>query len=127
MAVINGQFREYKLDNGLVVALQETPTQTIAAKLRVNYGTAHERDGEEKMNDIGPIIEAIEEIKEDVAVPKNVKTKLSGIIGILKEEGDFSLKVNKALSELDEIADDTNLQPYTRTQVWNLVSLLEAL
>ncbi len=79
------------------------------------------------MNDIGPIIEAIEEIKEDVAVPKNVKTKLSGIIGILKEEGDFSLKVNKALSELDEIADDTNLQPYTRTQVWNLVSLLEAL
>jgi predicted Zn-dependent peptidase len=47
MAVINGGYREYKLENGLVVALQKTPTQTIAAKLRVNYGPSHERDGEE--------------------------------------------------------------------------------
>ena len=49
MAIINGEYKEYKLANGLVVALQKTPTQTIAAKLRVNYGTAHERDGEEGM------------------------------------------------------------------------------
>jgi predicted Zn-dependent peptidase len=49
MTVINGKFREYKLDNGLVVALQNTPTQTVAGKLRVNYGPSHERDGEEGM------------------------------------------------------------------------------
>jgi len=46
---MNGNYREYKLENGLVVALQETPTQTIAAKLRVNYGSSHEREGEEGM------------------------------------------------------------------------------
>ena len=39
----------HKLDNGLVVALQNTPTKTIAAKLRVNYGSSHEREGEEGM------------------------------------------------------------------------------
>ncbi|HTZ41796.1 MAG TPA: insulinase family protein, partial [Candidatus Omnitrophota bacterium] len=49
MAVISNGYREYRLDNGLVVALQKTPTQTIAAKLRVNYGASHERDGEEGM------------------------------------------------------------------------------
>ena len=38
MAVLNGKFREYKLDNGLYVALQETPTETVAGRLRVNYG-----------------------------------------------------------------------------------------
>ena len=49
MGIINGRFREYKLKNGLVVALQNTPTQTVASKLRINYGSSHERDGEEGM------------------------------------------------------------------------------
>lgn len=47
MTIINGGYREYKLDNGLVVALQSTPTQTVVAKLRVNYGSSHEKKGEE--------------------------------------------------------------------------------
>ncbi len=38
---------EYKLDNGLVVALQNTPTKTVAVKLRVNYGSSYEKNGEE--------------------------------------------------------------------------------
>src|SRR3989338_9179391 len=49
MGIINSNYREYKLNNGLVVALQNTPTQTIAAKLRVNYCTSNELDGEEGM------------------------------------------------------------------------------
>lgn len=49
MVVVNGNYRHYELDNGLVVALQNTPTQTIVAKLRVNYGSSHERKGEEGM------------------------------------------------------------------------------
>ena len=47
MTILNGRFREYKLDNGLVVALQDTPTQTIAGVLRVNFGPVHEKKGEE--------------------------------------------------------------------------------
>jgi len=46
MKKIDG-YRQYELDNGLVVALQETPTKTIAGKLRVNYGSVHEEKGEE--------------------------------------------------------------------------------
>jgi len=49
MAIINGGYREYKLDNGLKVALQNTPTQTVSGKLRVNQGTYHENQGEEGM------------------------------------------------------------------------------
>lgn len=47
MVALNGKFREYRLDNGLYVALQETPTKTIAGRLRVKYGSLHEREGEE--------------------------------------------------------------------------------
>ena len=70
---------------------------------------------------------ALEELSQDTTVPKNIKTKILDIMGMLKNDADLSLKVNKALSELDEINDDANLQPYTRTQIWNIVSLLEAI
>jgi len=76
---------------------------------------------------IQDIIESLNILMEDTTVPKNVKIKIENIIIILKEEEDLSIKVNKALHELDEIADDTNLQPFTRTQIWNVVSLLEKL
>lgn len=46
MAVLNGSYREFTLDNGLVVALQNTPTDTVSARLRVHQGSFHERDDE---------------------------------------------------------------------------------
>ena len=77
--------------------------------------------------EINPIIEILEELKTDSSVPRNVKEKIENTISALKEKNDIKLRINKALHELDEIADDTNLQPYTRTQIWNVVSLLEKL
>jgi len=77
--------------------------------------------------EINPIIEILEELKTDVSVPRNVKEKIDNTIVALKENNDLKLRINKALHELDDIADDANLQPYTRTQIWNVVSLLEKL
>jgi uncharacterized protein (UPF0147 family) len=73
------------------------------------------------------IVEALQELTGDNTVPRNIKSKIDGIITILKEDNgqDMSMKVNKALSELDDISDDTNMQAYTRTQIWNIVSMLE--
>ena len=47
MGVINGEFKEYKLDNSLVVALQKTSTSNIEGVLQVGFGTVHENEGEE--------------------------------------------------------------------------------
>ncbi len=47
MKTINGNYKKYKLNNGLVVALQNTPTQTIFGQLTVDYGTVHEEKGQE--------------------------------------------------------------------------------
>ena len=77
--------------------------------------------------EIKPIIEILEELKTDMSVPRNVKEKIENTIRALKEKSDIKLRINKALHELDEIADDVNLQPYTRTQIWNVISLLEKL
>ena len=74
-------------------------------------------------------IESIEpllnELKEDAAVPKNVKLKIEKVIGILKKNSEVTIKVSKALNELEEVADDVNLQSYTRMQVLNVISALE--
>ncbi|PIN89231.1 hypothetical protein COU57_06295 [Candidatus Pacearchaeota archaeon CG10_big_fil_rev_8_21_14_0_10_32_14] len=38
--------REYRLDNGLYIALQKTPTKNIESHLEVNLGTVHEEEGQ---------------------------------------------------------------------------------
>ncbi|TKJ17075.1 hypothetical protein CEE44_00890 [Candidatus Woesearchaeota archaeon B3_Woes] len=72
-------------------------------------------------------VDFIIEINNDDDTPKNIREKMSGILDILKEDVDDSIKKNKALNELDEIVSDNNMQQYTRTQIWNIVSLLEKL
>lgn len=72
------------------------------------------------------IIEALKEMQEDSTVPKNIKNKIIGIIQVLNEKVETSIKVSKALSELEDLTEDTNMQAYTRTQLWNIISMLEA-
>ena len=79
-----------------------------------------------KENDIKGIVASISELKEDTTVPKNVKEKVQEIIETLNnEKAELSMRIDKALQILDDIAEDSNLQSYTRTQVWNIVSMLE--
>ena len=76
--------------------------------------------------EINDVVETLAKLQEDTTVPKNVKLKIQKIVSALKEKNiELSIKVHKALHELDEIADDANMQPYTRTQIWNIVSMLE--
>lgn len=74
------------------------------------------------------IIGTLQEIAEDTSVPRNVKLKLAEIITVLKnQKEELLIRKDKALSGLDEIAEDANLQAYARTQIWNVVSALEML
>ena len=75
---------------------------------------------------INDVIAMISELREDTTVPKNVKEKVQEIIQTLNDEKTEPLiRKNKALQILDGIAEDSNLQSYTRTQIWNVVSMLE--
>ncbi len=75
--------------------------------------------------EIGIVVSVLSELKDDITVPKNVRLKIEKIIQVLNSKTEMQIKVSKALNELEEIADDVNLQSYTRTQIWNVVSLLE--
>jgi hypothetical protein len=82
---------------------------------------------EVKMSDnfVADAVTLLNELKEDTSVPKNIKFKIESVISVLEESSETSIKVNRAMNELEEVADDANLQSFSRTQVWNIVSLLE--
>lgn len=73
------------------------------------------------------VIDALLEVANDNTIPKNVREKINNIITNLKHQDELSLKIDRALHELEEISEDSNLQAYTRTQVWNIASMLESL
>jgi|TARA_Y100000310_G_C20633406_1_gene789872 uncharacterized protein (UPF0147 family) len=68
----------------------------------------------------------LSEISEDPSTPKNVRSKIGNIMNILGcQDHEDSIKKDKVLCELDELTNDNNIQQFTRTQIWNVVSLLE--
>lgn len=70
----------------------------------------------------------LEEVKEDNSISKNIREKIANIIEILSQDKvELSLRINKVMNILDDISDDITLPSYTRTQVWNIVSLLESM
>jgi len=73
---------------------------------------------------IQEIVFVLNELKEDSTINKNIKEKIEKIIAFLEE--DENLGVDKALHEIEEIMENNNIPPYTRTQMWNVVSLLES-
>ena len=73
------------------------------------------------------VIEALNELKEDNTVPKNIKAKFENMISLLQEDTEDSIKISRVMHEIEDITEDSNMQPYTRTQIFNVVSLLEML
>ncbi|MBI1935031.1 UPF0147 family protein [Candidatus Woesearchaeota archaeon] len=80
-----------------------------------------------QMGEVSNVISSLSEIHADASVPRNVRIRIESVMNTLNENAELPIKVNKILNELDEIAGDVNLESYTRTQIWNLMSLLEKL
>ena len=73
------------------------------------------------------VIEALNELKDDSTVPKNIKAKFENMILLLQEDVEDSIKISRVMHEIEEIDSDSNVEPYTRTQILQVVSLLEML
>ena len=81
-----------------------------------------------KEQQVADIIRVLEELKGDSTVPRNVKSKIETTITTLKNGNEeMSIRIDKVLQDFDEISNDTNTQSYTRSQIWNIVSMLESL
>lgn len=75
--------------------------------------------------DYKPIFEILERIINDRTVPRNIREAVERAKNELNSKGEEELKISNAIVMLDEISNDPNMPLYTRTQIWNAVSLLE--
>lgn len=79
------------------------------------------------MGKLDAAIQRMEDLKEDDAVPSNVKDSLDACIETLQDEDEeFSVRINTAASRLDEVSNDPNIAQHTRTEIWNIASMLES-
>jgi len=77
---------------------------------------------------IESVIQMLDELSQDRSVPRNVRTALQTARADLSNEKlDMVFRMSSAISVLDEVANDINLPSYSRTQVWNVVSVLETM
>ena len=80
------------------------------------------------MVDLTEVLRMLDELSQDRTVPRNVRTAVvKAKEDLANEKLDIGFRVSSAISILDEVANDINLPPYSRTQVWNVVSALETL
>ena len=73
-------------------------------------------------------IETLNQISTSSSTPKTIKKSLSDLINELNsEEYSMSVRAANAISMLDDITQDPNIQSYVRTQLWQAVSKLEGI
>lgn len=71
------------------------------------------------------VIDLLQQMLEENTVPKNVRAKIDKTIELLQKDEEQKIKVSRAMHELEEISNDTNMQSDTRTQIFNIISVLE--
>ena len=79
------------------------------------------------MEPLEQIHEIVAELRDDSSIPKNVISKLENMGSILEEGTNLHIQVDKAIQLIDELLEDSNLQPFIRTRLWNISSLLESI
>ena len=73
------------------------------------------------------VLEVVENLCKDISISKNVRNVFEEIKIIISEaDKDTDVKIDTALQEIENLSLDPNLSAYTRTQIWNLTSILEA-
>ena len=74
--------------------------------------------------DYQEVIGSLEMSKGDVGIPKSLKTKINNIIAILNnKEEDKEISCHKVVAILEEVSNDSSLQPFIRTQIYQIISL----
>ena len=67
-------------------------------------------------------------ISEDRTTPRNIRRVAKNALDMLGDDSMTSaVKDANVISVLDDISQDPNMPPYTRTRIWNIVSLLEVI
>ncbi len=73
--------------------------------------------------------ELMDAVMEDRGVPRNIRGKVEEAKKKVLEsaEKELSVNISSALYMLDDISNDINMPSHTRTEIWQIISELEAI
>ena len=74
---------------------------------------------------INQVISILSTVSEDRTTPRNIRQAAKDAMDTLKiSDQTQAVRAAQAISILDDVGLDTNMPAYTRTRMWNVVSLL---
>ncbi|MBS3064348.1 MAG: UPF0147 family protein [DPANN group archaeon] len=79
-----------------------------------------------KMVNLTEVNDLLDNLSNDTSISRSIRTVLIEIKENFQDEDDISIKIDSALQKVEDLSLDPNLNSYTRTQIWNLSSLLES-
>ncbi len=71
-------------------------------------------------------LELLEELCEDESLPKNIRSVCAESKKVLGSDEEIGLRIDSAVHILNSLAENSNISVYARTQLWNIISLLES-
>ena len=108
-----------EVDRSKVVAINPNLNNNETNKMNMVMSMAEQQSKYEE------ILVLLETIINDRTVPKNIRKAAEDSKASLQGTDADEVKISTAISILDEITNDPNMPMYTRTQIWNAVSMLE--
>ena len=75
--------------------------------------------------DLSSIVQALNELSEDTSINKNIKNHIKNIICYLEQDQDIGK--DKAMTEIEDMSENNNIEPYISAQICNVISLIEKL
>jgi len=80
---------------------------------------------EKKEEKVKQILEIVDMMINDTAMPKNIRAAVENAKIRLNEPGEPDVRVGGAIYCLNEVSEDINLSAHARTQIWSILSALE--
>ena len=83
------------------------------------------KEYEERMDQAKSILTFI---SDDRTTPRNIRRAAKEALNLLEiTDQSQAVRAAQAINILDDISQDPNMPPYTRTRIWNIVSILEVI
>jgi len=78
-------------------------------------------------NKISNIIGIINSVADDNTLPRNIRKALAEAGDHLRSDEESIVKVGAAVYVMEGLTEDINMPPHARTQIWNILSVLETI
>ena len=78
-------------------------------------------------NEIADVVELMDAVIEDSTVPRNIRKAVDDAKQKVLSKEKKSVAITSALYILGDISNDINMPAHTRTEIWSIISALEAI